>query len=229
MSLLPKSRPKMPAAEVLLKTHTALVEEPGANGAAILSDCPVMVLGIRGYYRDSMGRLGFQDFGIFDDAGFLVVGEEVTAFNWNCDPVRVGFNPGVGKQFAQLVPGVWPFRRGPHKGRPGHLRQLRGSELTDSFTDKKFQLGDYFEDYRRAGNFKVRRVTQRGEGGYGEGPGEIGYQAINIHEGTKNSTGSWGCQTLPPDQWREFSRKVYAAMDKFRQPWVPYVLVEGQG
>lgn len=216
--IIPLTRPKLTAESALTLAHKIVAEDEGQAG--ILSDFPVMLLGIRGYYRDTMGKYGVNDFGIFDDAGFLLDGETVTSFNWNCDPVRVGWNPGVGKNYAQLAPGVWPFRQGPHRGRPGHLRQITRDE------SKGLALGNNFWDFRARGEFMVRRVERGGDGGFGVGKSEIGYQAINIHEGTERGTGSWGCQTLPPGQWKEFSKKVYAAMDRVGQKWIPYVLTE---
>lgn len=216
-AIVPNSRPRLSAATALETAERLIVHDKAAHGGAILQDCPVMVLAVRGYYRDTMGKPRVNDFGIYDDAGFLIVGEEVFNFNWNCDPVRTGFNKDVGKAFAQLAPGVWPMRPGPHRGRPNHLRQLTMYEAHD----ERWDVADFFTDDRSNGHFQVRRcstttvfVT------------EWGYQAINVHEGTARGTGSWGCQTLPPNQWPEFQRLLYKGLAKYGQKWVPLVLTE---
>jgi len=69
---------------------------------------PVALIGIRGYYLDSMGAKGKNDLGIYDDAMFLVTPEAYVSFNANTDPSRL--KSGV----ASLLPGVHPYRRGKH-------------------------------------------------------------------------------------------------------------------
>lgn len=44
------------------------------------------LLGSRGYFRDSMGVIGRNDRGIYDDAIFLVTPTAFVSFNANCDP-----------------------------------------------------------------------------------------------------------------------------------------------
>jgi lysozyme len=77
----------------------------------------VFVVGVRGYRRDTMGKPGANDRGIYDDA-FFVFGPGVFAtFNGNTDPSI--FRPGI----ATLKPGRHLYYRGWHKkGKPsGHL------------------------------------------------------------------------------------------------------------
>src|SRR5262245_46748936 len=120
----PKKRPELHAKTVREVATRLLLHNPECDGHAIEETCPVRILGVRGYYRNTLGRLGVNDFGVFDDAGFLITPDKVISFNWNCDPIKTGWNPGVSKFFAQLMPGVWPFRQGEHKGKAGALRQL---------------------------------------------------------------------------------------------------------
>src|SRR5688572_28150889 len=77
---------------------------------------PVAILGIRGYRRDTMGKPGVNDCNIYDDALFVRYPGGVLNCNGNCDPVRIGWNSSLGKPFAQLKAGVWPFVKGKHKG-----------------------------------------------------------------------------------------------------------------
>lgn len=68
----------------------------------------VVLVGIRGYYRDSMGKPGVNDRGIYDDALFIVSPTHFSAWNGNTDP-------SVHRQgIASLVPGVHRYKRGNH-------------------------------------------------------------------------------------------------------------------
>jgi len=75
---------------------------------------PVCLVGIRGYYRDSMGARGVNDVGMFDDALVVVSPNVHAAFNGNVDPTRLGWNPKVRKPMAQLKPGVYRYKLGKH-------------------------------------------------------------------------------------------------------------------
>lgn len=224
MPIKPKSRPNLAKTVVRQVAERVLRENPNCDGPGIMAACAVMILGVRGYYRDTLGRLGINDFGVFDDAGFLIAPNDVLPFNRNCDPSKKGWNPGVGKNYAQLMPGVWAFRQGPHKGTPGALRQLTNEEAATAKLDK------FFTDDRSHGYFVVRRVEDDNVGKL-----ETQYQAVNIHRGSATGTSSWGCQTLPPEQWQEFSDATYAAMNEHEQTWaeaqkrfgwIPYILTE---
>lgn len=74
----------------------------------------VFIIGIRGYYKNSMGKPGQNDRGIYDDAIILVGPEYYETFNGNTDPSK--FRPGI----AKLLPGVHRFKKGNHGiSRPG--------------------------------------------------------------------------------------------------------------
>lgn len=61
-----------------------------------------LIIGIRGYYKNSMGKPNVNDRAIYDDAIFLMTDNEFHAFNANCDPSK--YHPGI----ANLKPGIWP-------------------------------------------------------------------------------------------------------------------------
>lgn len=69
---------------------------------------PVVLLGVRGYYRDSMGKPGVNDISIWDDALFVWSENGHFAFNANTDPSIT--RPRV----ATLKPGIWHYRLGIH-------------------------------------------------------------------------------------------------------------------
>lgn len=95
------TRPKETLAE-LMAGNTILQD-------AKLADYPVWIIGVRGYYKKTMGDPTKNDRGMYDDAIFLVSRERVfMACNGNTDPSR--FTPGV----ATLVPGIHLYKRGLH-------------------------------------------------------------------------------------------------------------------
>ncbi len=202
MSLLPAKTPK--ASEELIRS---ILEK---HGLPVIGE-PVALLGVRGYYRDSMGAPGRNDCGIFDDAIFLIGPNDFQAVNANTDPSRLGWNPSVGKPFAMLQPGTWYFRRGPHKGRQPALRQCTDEEASE--------LGIPDD-----GEFLVERSYGRGDS---RNYKEKGYFAINMHRGGESTTSSWGCQTIPPEQYEDFMLAVYRLSMKASQHRLPYCLIDG--
>lgn len=94
--ILPSSRPMQPRE----KTAAILLDQ-GVRDA-------VAVVGMRGYYLDSMGAKGRNDRGIYDDAIFVATPSAYVAFNANVDPSV------VRKHIASLKPGLWRYKVGTH-------------------------------------------------------------------------------------------------------------------
>lgn len=94
--ILPPSRPQ----QSKQLTQALLVKARVADEVALV--------GIRGYYRDTMGVPGKNDRGIYDDAIFLLSPSAYAAFNANTDP-------SIRRQgIAVLKPGVHRYRKGKH-------------------------------------------------------------------------------------------------------------------
>lgn len=95
--IVPAARPEMPreAAEVLLQAHGI------APGTCAL-------LGRRGYYRDSMGKPGVNERGLYDDAILLVTPTAYVTFNANTDPSI------TRRGIAVLEAGVYQYQIGLH-------------------------------------------------------------------------------------------------------------------
>lgn len=74
----PGSRPQLSREDVI--TQLSLYH---------LVDYPVKLLGIRGYYRDTMGAPGKNDIGIYDDAIFVESPDSFKSYNANTDPSRI--------------------------------------------------------------------------------------------------------------------------------------------
>jgi hypothetical protein len=73
-----------------------------------LKQYPVKLLGIRGYYKQTMGNPLKNDVGIYDDAVFVVSEHGFMPFNGNTDPSinRTGI--------ATLKPGLHLYKKGKH-------------------------------------------------------------------------------------------------------------------
>lgn len=192
-TMVPNSKPRLSAEEL----HTLISPFDISR-----EKYPLVVVGIRGYYRDTMGAPGVNDRGIYDDAIFIDTPSATVAFNGNTDPSRFrkGKGAGVQKGMASLQLGAWFVHR--------------------------FDLhrGKYLALCQRAGDVTVLRD---GEPAY-EDTGSFG---INIHRGGFTTTSSEGCQTVHPSQWESFialavdqAKRYYA--EKWRKAIVPYVLLE---
>ncbi|MGE3871174.1 MAG: hypothetical protein AB7F51_16895 [Pseudorhodoplanes sp.] len=189
----PNGRPRLSLHEL-----TALIAPLGLD----LTRDPVSVVGIRGYYRDTLGAPGVNDRGIYDDAIFLVSPSLFAAFNANTDPSRVrkGRGTGAAKGMASLKPGLYRVHRfDKHRGKYLALCQRAGPVTV---------IRDGNPPYEDRGNF-----------------------GINIHRGGINTTSSEGCQTIPPDQWPAFIAGAQDQARRFHgRDWlsrtIPYVLIE---
>ena len=106
--MIPTSKPRAPkhvVVEHAMKSWWKTMDEPFPE---------FCVVGVRSYYRDSMGVVGKGDRGIYDDAVFVVAPESFASFRANVDPSV--FRRGV----ASLIPGWYPYRPGNHGiSRPG--------------------------------------------------------------------------------------------------------------
>mgnify|MGYP007090084477 CR=1 FL=1 len=169
------------------------------------------IFAVRGYRRDSMGKPGVNDFGIWDDAMFYVSPTTFLAENANTDPSRTGWNKGADKPMAVLNVGFWPFRRGPHKGRSPALRQMTSEEAR-------------FRSVPKDGRFDVTRTYAPGDK---RNYKESGYFAINVHPGGINGTSSEGCQTLPRDRADAFLQKVWDETLAAKVGVIWYGLIDG--
>ena len=94
--MVPNSRPQQAKEKTLAMVIRAGIEDR------------VALVGIRGYYADSMGVKGKNDRGIYDDAIILLSPSVHATFNANTDPSV--FKKGI----AVLKTGVHRYRKGNH-------------------------------------------------------------------------------------------------------------------
>ncbi len=163
MPLKPNSRPKMSRKDCeKIIAHFKL------------SDHPCVVVAVRGYYLDSMGKPGVNDRGVYDDAAFVVTPETFTAVNWNTDAssYRQGYGTGAEKGMAMLAIGVWDYMVGAHKG-----RRPAGVQAGEVIVMRDGNKGSYVDK---------------------------GWFGINHHWGSEYGTSSLGCQTAPPEQFPDY-------------------------
>lgn len=169
-------------------------------------------LAVRGYRAKTMGPTQHNDVGFFDDAFFLVTPDTFLPANANTDPSKLGWNPGVGKPYGMLKPGVWWFYPGPHKGRLPAFRQADNADVAK-------RLGIPHE-----GKFHVTRMWGRNDSRNFD---EWGHQQVNIHFGVGPITGtsSWLCLTVPArSPWLQAATD---ALEKHGQELLPTILIEG--
>jgi len=196
------------------KAPESLVKQYLTEAGLLTASEPCAILGVRGYRRDSMGKPGQNDAGIYDDALFFIAPGVFRAVNGNTDPSRIGWNASIGKQFAMLVPGTWYFIRGAHKGRTPALRQATEEQAADA------KIPDN-------GHFTVWRANNMDEVIQKRAKTDHNYFAINIHSGGDETTSSWGCQTIPQDEFQSFMLDVWEHTKKHGQERIPYRLIDG--
>ena len=175
--IIPSSKPRLHSSDVLKIINHYDVD---------LAKYPLVCVGVRGYYLDSMGDLNKNDRGIYDDAIFLYSDNLCIAYNGNTDPSyqRKGKGTGEGKGMACLVEGVYYVHKFDlHKGKYMALCQ-RAGEVT--------VLRDGDPPYLDKGNF-----------------------GINIHRGGNTTTSSEGCQTIAPTQWSSFIETAKSEAKRF--------------
>jgi len=186
---LPSARPRLSEPELIARLWPL----------GLTPEDKLFVVGIRGYYRDTMGAAGRNDRGIYDDAIFIVArGLHFSSYNGNTDPSRYrnGQGKGAGKGMASLKPGLWRAHKfGLHKGQYPALIQTGGTVTV------------------------IRDGTPPYE--------DSGWFGINIHKGGYNRTSSEGCQTIHPGQWPAFMANMDDLSRRLglRAKVIPYALL----
>lgn len=145
---------------------------------------PVYIVGIRGYYKNSMGSAGVNDRGIYDDALFIVSGNKSYPFNGNVDPAsyRKGYGFAEQKGMASTKPGLYYcLKLDYHKGKYLALCQRLGPITVI-----------------RDGNPPYEHTSK--------------YIGANNHKGGISTTNSLACWTVVPSQWDEYINLVVSEM-----------------
>jgi hypothetical protein len=191
---VPPTKPRLSSKELL-----ALVKSFKRK----LDPYPMFIVGIRGYYRNSMGEPGTNDIGIYDDAIFIYSPSAFAAFNANTDPSVKRPKTPQEKGMATLEPGLY---------------------LAHKFDIHRGRKGSYPAICQRLAPVKIRRDGEEGV--------QQGMFGINIHKGALASTSSEGCQTLHPTQWDSFyqlarDQAIRYYGENWRKTVIPYVLLDG--
>lgn len=127
MQIIPGNKPLLTREEALQKLAPFNLDEK----------YKVKILGIRGYFKNTMGETGKNDRGIYDDAIFIITPDGYWGFNANTDPSVA--RPGI----AVLKPGgPYLYKIGLHNMKNpykalrqyGNVTVIRdgGKEQTDS-------------------------------------------------------------------------------------------------
>jgi hypothetical protein len=190
---IPNSKPKGSLAKVCAAAER---QWRAAGNASALPD--FFVLAVRGYYRDSMGRVGSNDLNQYDDAFFIVSPLGFSAWNGNTDPTRYGWNPNADGYMARLAPGCYHFQSLIHRAKYAAFGQGPAA-------------------------VKIERIKSDGT----IAKTSTGCFGINLHRGGINGTSSEGCLTVPVEQWEKFHAILYDLMKRLPGEGVALVLTEG--
>ena len=114
--LVPPTRPQA--------TWEDVIAYLSAAGISISAEKAVIV-GVRGYYKRTMGKPFENDRNLYDDAIFIVTERSLASFNGNVDPSK--YRPGI----ATLVPGVYSAVKWRHKGKYKSLQIVRDTVTRD--------------------------------------------------------------------------------------------------
>lgn len=185
MAIVPNSRPKMSKEDVLKEL-----------AAFNLDAYPVKVLGIRGYYKQTMGNPLKNDRGIYDDAMFIVAPDMFASFNANTDPSisRTGIATLVAPQIVLYKVGI---------------HGISGKNPRQAFRQASFGISVTRDD--KEGAFKDSAKSPFW---------------IDIHDGGNNTTSSEGCQTIVKSQWTAFNESLKLQLKINKQTIFPYALIE---
>lgn len=185
---IPKTRPKISKEDsIKIATHYLGSKLP-----------PLLLIGIRGYYLNSMGEPNVNDFNLYDDA-CVILGEKVyKTFNFNTDPSFVK-RKSDGKPLAVLNKGVYKFYRGKHQNKYNALRAYPEGVVLPCTRDGKPSTCSFVNIHKG-----------------GETPSSAGV------------TWSEGCQTVPKRQWADFIETVYLHMSRHNLSTIDYILLDEQ-
>lgn len=133
--IVPRSRPQQKR-----EVSERILAKAGVTDAAAL-------LGVRGYYLDSMGKPGVNERGVYDDAIFIVSPNAYVSFNANVDPSV------YRRKIASLLPGLYRYKKGRHgisKG-PGYpaLRPATKDEGLPVWRDGEGESMGYHINFHR--------------------------------------------------------------------------------
>lgn len=194
MRMLPWSKPK--AVEDKIRAwHAKQISQK-------LDPEKVNVIGVRGYYLDTMGKSGENDRGIYDDACFIIAPDTFLSYNFNTDPssYKQGRATLEDPQIVLYKPGYHGYGR-----KSGHMA------------------------FRQASSVVVRRDGDKGNGKRIE-PGLFSDKTtakfwINLHKGGQGTTSSAGCQTVPASQWDSFYSTMRMLLKRHEQTEFFYHLI----
>lgn len=170
----------MPKPKITSDKIGALLKKEGID----LSKEKCVLVGVRGYFLNSMGSKGKNDIGIFDD-GFIWVGAqgEFATFNGNTDPSR------YYKNVATLKPGKWRYKKGYHGyNKPsGHMAFRQAEPVVvlryqSNGTFKEFPLGDTINIHRGGNSTTSSAGCQTLPPSQWEGFREYGYMLLKRYE-----------------------------------------------
>jgi len=187
MSMLPRSTPQERRDDIAARMLAAGYRVDRVKH-------PLIVVGVRGYYRDTMGKVGVNDRGIYDDALFVDSPNAFASFNGNTDPSRVRNKTAKLHGMAVLIPGVYYAHRiGRHRMTWPALRQDAGPVRVQRDGDPIVDIGNFWINIHKGGN-----TTTSSEGCQTIPPAQWGaFIALVMSEAQRLWPESWKTKVIP--------------------------------
>ena len=155
---------------------------------------PVVLVGVRGYYS-KMGPTPFNDRGIYDDALILV--------------------SGGGDVYATFNANADPAGRGINPKIKKGYASLKPGVWTYKLGRHGIRSGKPYKALVQGAPVTVVRDG---------GKEETGWFGINVHRGSRTSTSSEGCTTVPEPCWSGLIALVESEMKRHNAKTLSYVL-----
>lgn len=174
--------------------------------------CPIKLLGVRGYFLDSLGEPGQNDRGIYDDAIIICSPTAYATFLANVDPSV------TRDKVAVLEPEqVVQYRPGMHRpnSASGHMAWRQDSPVIVRR-----------DNYIRPIGFKSDEWGISLGNGLWTDRGFSDRFWINLHRGGRNTTSSLGCQTIQLSDWTSFYLLLKREQQVHNVPVVHYCLTQ---
>lgn len=135
-SIIPKAKPQLSREEIFKIMAANKID---------LKKYPCVLVGVRGYYLDSMGLKGQNDRKLYDDALFWITPNVYASYNGNVDAsgYRKGKGTGAAKGMATLKPGVWLYKKGLHRGYQAFVQAAKVVVVRDGH-DGDYEDEGYF-------------------------------------------------------------------------------------
>jgi lysozyme len=216
MSIIPGNRPKQTREQT-----QKILENFRSNGVFTHN---LKILGVRGYFKSTMGDPNVNDISMYDDAIFVISDSGLfMSFNGNVDPSKA--KQGVA---TLVAPQMVMYRVGIHG--ISHLNLVKAGDkaiydqMLKTGQNPKPIEGRYLPHWAFRQHGRVTITRQGSKIPVTDNAASPFY--IDIHRGGNGTTSSLGCQTIYAPQWDEMFETTRKELQKLGQIDIPYCLID---